>query len=242
MPYRRLPNTDSARLRSLRSIVSSNMDGIYNENPVAADTFYKISTLLPSYESAIINMRSNQSDHLNKNKEYPHLLRKSRLYISHFIQVLNMSIARGEIKPAARNFFGLSDYGARVPELNSESDILSWGKALIKGEAERTRQGATPLSNPSIALLKVWYEKFEEANYYKNTYLKNAARNQQNIIKLRKEADDLILKTWNEIESFYGTLPEATLRMKASKWGVVYVFRPYERERIEAMKNQPQLF
>ena len=241
MPYRRLPNTDTARLRALKAVLTANGSPDMNAQPVGNETLHRIDVFLPMFESVILNARSNKMMHLQKNKEYPYLLRKARLYTSHFIQVLNMAIARGEIKPSVRSFYGLTEYAGRVPDLNAESEVLSWGEAVIRGESERVRTGSSPMTNPSIAVVKVWHEKLEEAYYYKSTYQKSAARTLQDIARRRVEADDLILRAWNEIEAFYADLPEEMLREKASVWGVVYVYRPYERERMNLPTPAPTI-
>ncbi|MDD4031774.1 MAG: hypothetical protein PHS48_00850 [Bacteroidales bacterium] len=232
MPYRRLPNTDTARLKALKAVLTANRDPEIIDQPVGNETLVKIDSFLPQYESVILNFRSNKSMHLQKNKEYPYLLKKARLYISHFIQVLNMAIARGEVKSSVRSYYGLMNHEGRVPDLNAESEVLSWGKAVIEGEKERVKMGSSPMTNPSIAVVKVWYEKLEEAYYYKTTYQKSAARTLQIIVQRRSEADDLILRAWNEIETFYMDLPEGMMRDRAALWGVVYVYRPYERTRM----------
>ena len=45
---------------------------------------------------------------------------------------------------------------------------------------------------------------------------------------MRKEADEIILNLWNEVETTYSDLEEDQKRSKAEKYGLVYVFRKGE--------------
>ena len=40
---------------------------------------------------------------------------------------------------------------------------MSWGKRIIEGEEFRIRKGASPITNPTIAVVKVRFENFLEA-------------------------------------------------------------------------------
>ncbi len=246
MPYRRLPNTDSARLRALRAASDKGCSVHVSKLAFSQETLLRVQTLLPTFDAAISNFRINQAMHLAKNKEYPNLLKKAKLYVSHFIQVVNMAIARGELKPEIRDFYGLSEYDGRVPDLNTETDLLFWGKQIVSGETERMQKGQPPITNPSIALVKVWFEQFCDAHYYKATHHKSNSRVLRDIASLRREADDLILNLWNEVEAHYEELPDEMMREWATTYGVVYVYRPHEvqkaaREEVKKMST-PSLF
>lgn len=204
------------------------------------ETLQLVQTLLPNFDAAISNFRINQAMHLAKNKEYPNLLKKAKLYVSHFIQVVNMAIARGEIKSEIREFYGISEYDGRVPDLNTEADLLLWGKKIVTGETERMQKGQPPITNPSIALVKVWFEQFCDAHYYKVTHNKSASRVLRNIAALRRDADDLILNLWNEVEAHYQELPDEMMREWAATYGVVYVFRPHELKNAAKREQQTQ--
>ena len=48
---------------------------------------------------------------------------------------------------------------------------------------------------------------------------------------MRKEADELILAIWNEVESKFNTLSEERKREECEKYGLVYFFRKGELEK-----------
>ena len=228
MPYRRLPNTDSARLKSLKSAHVKGKDLPPFKLAFSPSSFMKIKSVLPLFENAIYEHKNSLNIQAEKNKEYQHRLKKVRLYISHFIQVVNMAISRGELMANSRADFGLEADEKRVPHLNSEEEIIEWGDRLIEGERKRRMKGLNPITNPTIAVLKVHYDKFMEYYNYQKSLKMRSQRAQEQLNVMRAQVDLVIQQIWNEVEGTYGDLPEEMRREKASDYGLVYVFRKNE--------------
>lgn len=228
MPYRRLPNTDSARLKSLKSAHDKGKDLPPFKLAFSPSSFMKIKSVLPLFENAIYEHKNSLNIQAEKNKEYQNRLKKVRLYISHFIQVVNMAISRGELMISSRADFGLEEDEKRVPNLNSEEEILEWGSILIEGERKRRMKGLNPITNPTIAVLKVHYDKFLEYYNYQKSLKMRSQRAQEQLNQMRAQVDLVIQQIWNEVEGTYGDLPEEMRREKASDYGLVYVFRKNE--------------
>lgn len=228
MPYRRLPNTDSARLKSLKSAHVKGKDLPPFKLAFSPSSYMKIKSVLPLFENAIYEHKNSLNIQAEKNKEYQHRLKKVRLYISHFIQVVNMAISRGELMANSRADFGLEADEKRVPHLNSEEEIIEWGHKLIEGERKRRMKGLNPITNPTSAVLKVHYDKFMEYYNYQKSLKNRSQRAQDQLNEMRAQVDLVIQQIWNEVEGTYGDLPEEMRREKASDYGLVYVFRKNE--------------
>ncbi|BAX79940.1 hypothetical protein [Labilibaculum antarcticum] len=237
MPYRRLPNTDLARVRALKSA----LDISYRTNRFKlAFSFVllqKVETFLPHYELAIRNHRQALSQQSIKSKQYNEKLRKARLYVSHFIQVLNFTIIRGEMKPEIREFYGLKTSSKAAPSLLQDAKVIEWGEKLMKGEQERMRTGGNPIYSPSIALVRVNCENFKEAFNDQKILQNNTHRFSEKVAEYRAEADSLILTLWNEVEAKFADLSDEEKRGKASDYGIVYVWRKGEKEKLEQVKQ-----
>ena len=164
MPYRRLPNTDSARLRAMQKALSKSEDVLPMDLPYSAATLQELRYFLPEFNQAIMMQRDVFERQTSKNKQHQESFRKARLYISHFIQVLNFAIARGEMKPDTRKYFDLPSDETKLPQLNTERDVIEWGQKLIDGEQKRLSEGLSPVTNPTIARVKVHYEDFVRLN------------------------------------------------------------------------------
>ncbi|RKE03273.1 hypothetical protein [Marinifilum flexuosum] len=237
MPYRRLPNTDSARVRALKAALSISMRVNRFDLAFSYSLYQRIETFLPHYELAIRNHRQALSQQSSKSKEYNEKLRKARLYVSHFIQVLNFCIIRGEMKPEVREFYSIRKNSKATPSLLKDSKVIEWGEKLVKGEQERTRMGGNPIYSPSIALVRVNCENFKQAFNYQKTLQNNTHRFSEKVSEFREDADKLILDLWNQVEKKFGSLTDEEKRAKCSEYGVVYVWRKGEREKLEQVKQ-----
>ena len=231
MPYRRLPNTDAARLKALQLAFQKGKELPPFKLAFSQSAFYRVQSFLPNFERVVRLYKDTCTATIVKNKEYPVSFRKARLYISHFIKVMNMAIARGELNPSNRAFYGIDEADSNVPDITNEAELMKWGEQLIAGETQRMRKGMTPISNPTIAVVKVRYEQFINALHSKSINQKNKIRIQDDVNALRTQADDIILTVWNEVEKSFAALPDDEMREKAAAYGVSYVFRNYEMQR-----------
>ncbi len=177
---------------------------------------------------AIQEHRTSLNNQADKNKEYQKRLKKARLYISHFVQVVNMAITRGDLVGDTLDYFDLPDEDKKVPSLNSEEEVICWGKKLIEGERNRLQRGLSPITNPTIAVLKVHYDKFMEYHNYQKSLKKRSQKAQDQLNEKRTAVDGLIQQLWNEVEETFQDLPEEIRREKATDYGLVYVFRKNE--------------
>ncbi len=228
MPYRRLPNTDNARLKALRAAYKKGKDLPPFKLAYTQSTFQRIQLFIHNFEQAIQRYKSVYDIQIDNSKEYGSTAKKARIYISHFIQVVNMAIQRGELKPSVRLFYGLEEDASSIPPLTTEKDLLRWGKKIIDGETQRISKGMSPIANPTIALVKVRYENFEEMYKQQKIFQQNTARAQAELESTRKIADDIILNIWNEVENTFKDLPDDLRREKSKEYGLVYVYRKNE--------------
>lgn len=231
MPYRRLPNTDSARLRALKRAVEMSKDIPPFRLAFSMKTLVKIQGFLPIFENSISHQRQTLVNQTEKAKSNQDTARKARLYITHFLKVMNMAIARGEMPAETRSFYGIASDDSSVPSLTTENELVAWGKRIIDGEEYRIRKGNSPVTNPTIAVVKVRYEKFLETRNHYRTINRRATECVNKTSEMRSAADELITSLWNEIETSYSSLPEDEKRAQTEKYGLVYVFRKNEMVR-----------
>lgn len=231
MPYRRLPNTDSARIRALKRALEKGSEIAPHELAFSQSTLMRIRSFLPEYEQAVSQQRNYQKTQIERNKKFQEVVKKSRIYLSHFIQVMNMAILRGEMKPGIREFYGLNQTDKKVPSLNTEKDLMKWGKRIIEGEESRLAAGASPITNPTIALVKVHYQEFIRAWQDQKYYNEISNKAHEKVSKLRQDANQLIVDLWNQIEKAFENFNPEEARQKASDYGVKYVYRKNEQLR-----------
>lgn len=228
MPYRRLPNTDSARLRALKRAVEISKVIPPFRLAFSMKTLVKIQAFLPMFENSISHQRQTLVNQTEKARANQDTARKARLYITHFLKVMNMAIARGEMPPETRSFYGIASDDSSIPSLTTENELVAWGKRIIDGEEYRIRKGNPAVTNPPVAVVKVRYEKFLETRNNYKTSNRRATECVNKTSDMRTDADDLITILWNEIEASFDAQPEEEKRANAEKYGLVYVFRKNE--------------
>ncbi len=232
MPYRRLPNTDQARLRAINTAILMGQKKTVEELAFSANTLNRLRNFFPGFETNLIHHKLARSQQDKNSRTYLETAKKARIYISHFIQILNFSIQRGDMKSEVRNFYKMGG-DKKSPSLILESELLEWGKKMIEGEHQRVLHGGNPLYNPSIAVVKVKFDQFVDAYHFQKTLQSNTVRWTQKVSGMRAEADEIILDIWNEVEEYFESYPEEIKRERAAEYGVVYVFRPMEKQRLD---------
>ena len=238
MPYRRLPNTDNARIKALKKAHEIGTELPPFKLAFSQAMYHQVKSILPAFENAIVDYRNSMNLHAEKNKEYHSKLKKAKLYISHFIQVVDMAIARGDLKPRVRSFYGLNMDERKLPSMNSEEELIKLGKQLIEGERERKLKGRAPITNPTIALVQVYFDKYMEAYNHQQSLKNRSSAAHDKLEDMREKIDGIIQQAWNEIEDTFKDLPEEIRREKAAEYGVVYVFRKNELQGLNLFQSE----
>jgi hypothetical protein len=240
MPYRRLPNTDTSRIRAMRIALEKGKEMPPHKLAFPSKTVIKLEKFLPQFERSIKLYRDNLSSQNKKNREYYETVKKARIYLTHFIRVMNMAIFRGELPAETRAFYGLATDEANVPFLNTENELLSWGRRIIEGEEFRIKKGGNPITNPTIAVVKVRFGNFLDALNHHKSLSKKTMEHGEKIVTLRSEADEIILHIWNEVEKTHHIHPEELRKELCEKYGLVYFYRKNEIEKIKISRAQDQ--
>ena len=230
MPYRRLPNTDQARLRALRTAIKMEEQNGYNNHILSFKKVLDARNFLAQFEQQQRIYQQSLENQVKANRHYQQMISNARMYISHFLQVFNMSVIRGEIKKEHKKLYQLDPDNHTVPDLSTEQSVLEWGRRVIEGENERIKNGGMPIYNPTIAKVKVHYDVFKEYKSSQKIYQQTTNRNWEELVALRKQGDEIIIQLWDEIEEHFKTLPPYTRLQKCREYGVIYYYRKGEEE------------
>jgi hypothetical protein len=241
MPYRRLPNTDTARIKAMRIALEKGKELPPHKLAFSSKTVIRLQKFLPHFEHSIKLYHQSLVSQNKKTRDYNEILRKARIYLTHFIRVMNMAIFRGDLPSETRAFYGLATDESTVPSLNTENELMSWGRRVIEGEEFRIRKGGSPITNPTIAVVKVRFENFIEALNHHNTLAKKTFDYIEKNNNLRKEADEIILQLWNEVENAHSSLPEEIRKIQSENYGLVYFYRKNELLKANAVEVQNQI-
>ena len=213
MPYRRLPNTDQARIRALKSAVGKGDVYNVNELAISLNTLSEARNFLSKFEIAHNYYAQCYDNQVKESPKHQSNVKTARLYISHFIQVLNLSVLRSEVKPIHKKLYCLPIDNYNVPDLTSEAAMVEWGKRIIEGERKRTSQGGVPIYNPTIAKVKVHYDIFVDSYERQKALQVLTNRSLEGLATMRTRADELILDIWNQVEEKFRNISPNELRL-----------------------------
>lgn len=234
MPYRRLPNTDQARLRALRTAVQFSEKQNYSTQVINYKTILEARNYLNVFEKQLVQYQHALDNQVSANKRYQQIVHNARLYISHFIQVLNLSVIRADIKKDHKIFYHLDPNSHTVPDLTTEAALLQWGKAIIDGENERVRNGGLPIYNPAIAKVQVHFEVFKEYKTTQKMHQTSTNRTWEELVKLREKGDDIILEIWNQVEAKFKDEKPFSRLTNCQNFGLIFYYRKGEKELTKA--------
>jgi len=230
VPYRRLPKTDISRLNAISAALNMSETVEMNKLAFSSKHIHPLRNMFQNLESSKSQQDQTWSQLVRQNKSYQKKLSKTKVYLTHFLQVVNMCIAREELSPEVRKYFGVNPDDNRVPALINEEDILQKGRVVIDGENRRINEGGSPIMMPTIGKVNAWYEQFKEAYHSQKTVQKSNKRANDKIKLVREQSDALILDVWNDVEQYYADLPDEERREECSRYGLKYVFRKNEKK------------
>lgn len=235
MPYRRLPNTDNARIKALKAAIEKH-NSLFGQGVISLD-IRKMELMLRNFESAQLRYRDSLETQASSNRKFQKLVKNARLYISHFIQVMNLCVIRNEIKKEQKQLYSIDPENFTVPDLTSNDSLLYWGDSLIKGEQARLGQGGAPIYNPTIARVNVAFSQFKDAYFNQKTYQNTTSRQLDNLSEQRNDIDRILSTLWNQIEVAFENLPAKERLDRCKEYGVVYYLRKDEKEKDERENN-----
>lgn len=228
MPYRRLPNTDAARVKALKTAINKSAHTDYQELVISARNIQKAKTVVNEFERLCNRYKQTLDAQVKANRAFQKKIKNLRMYLSHFMQVLYMCVMRSEIKSVHLSLYGLPEDNAPLPQLTSNEQLLEWGEKIINGEEARNAKGGVPIYNPTIAKVKVMYSIFKEAYQSQQIHQKNTNRVQLEVAEYRHTVDELILNIWDEVEKSSSGFAEKKRLEHNRAYGVIYYYRKGE--------------
>lgn len=229
MPYRRLPNTDNARIKALKTAINKCSNTDFNDVVVSMKTLYRAKNVVGKFERMCNQYKQTLETQIRANKAFQRQIRNARMYLSHFVQVLNLSVIRDEIKEHNLSMYGLEQSELLVPDLSTNELIIKWGQKIIDGEECRIAEGGVPIYNPTIAKVKVMYSIFRDGYQTQKIHQKSTTRTQNDVVNFRNQIDEVILDIWNQVEEANVDMAVEKKIDKNKEYGVVYYYRKGEK-------------
>ena len=220
---RKLPDSTPTRRAALKTAKAKRTSSPLATDVLRATTITALDTKQPVFENkcAALDVAIVNATKANALKDETKA--ELQLYSAHFIMVFNLMVRRGKADPQDRAYYGLDVSSDALPPMDTEADLRQVAENIVTGEANRVAAGGTAMSNPTAAevgtLLTTWLPLLADAS--EKGDLLDAAR--EEISSHTQELDLLILRIWDEVESYYNNETMESKRANAREWGVVYV-------------------
>ena len=232
MPYRRLPNTDAARVRSLETAINKMRNSDYYAPVLSPELNTKAQKKLQQFKEAVDRYLESLDTQVSFSKSEPYQtrLKNAKMYVSHFLTVFNMCVKRGEMRAADRAFYSIPEDSGELPDMSSDISVIRCCENTIRGEKSRISKGGIPIYNPTIAKVSVHYELFKEL-YDKQCELRQLTDETLLVVSLmRPQVDEVILDVWNSIESYFSDLSGEKKLKACREYGLIYYYRKGETD------------
>lgn len=230
MPYRRLPKTDKARLKALKTLLENN--DIYTVRDRFID-WKDINDARTAHDRLLTAVHQYEADKTAQGRgrsRIDQLQHNAYVYVSHFMQVLKMCVERGEIRRHSLELYSLPKDISMLPQIQSPTPLIEWGRRMVEGEKQRIKQGGRPIYNPTIGMVSTHLDIFIEA-YTKQRQLQQRTRDMERRLKdLRPDIDSLIERIWNQVEQHFMGDRVIDRVEECEKYGVKYYYRRKEKK------------
>jgi hypothetical protein len=228
MPSRRLPDSNPKRYRALRMINDRKTVTPPAEVPVTPPTVIRFDLFFPAYKAKILAVAAALSAQGAATALVKAAKQLGAWLVDDFYEALQRAIRRAEFNSDVRALYGLELSETNTPKIVTEQDVLDWGENAHDGETVRTGAGGAPITFPSLLQMDTAVNDFKTKNLTQAAAKTTYDNAQQALETDNTEADKLILKCWNEIETYFDEGDKPSMRRQAREWGVVYIPRKGE--------------
>lgn len=220
---RQLPKTDEGRNKALTTAKTKKDNTAAADMPLTAATITRLDAIQPSFKDKLQERNTALQSQSSLTALVKTVFTRCKMFVSHFIQGFNNGVDRAVFKPADRAFYGLDVSSDSVPKMSNNQDLTLWASNVITGEVKRIAAGGTKMPFPTSDEVQAELTDFSGKNTQHSTAKDAYDKSQEAVAKLRTEADAVILKVWDEVETFFNEDEPSSRRRKAREWGVVYV-------------------
>jgi len=220
---RRLPKSNPARLAALRAAADKKNTYLPGASFLTPTTDNRLDTILGQYESATTAINVSRVTLLDLTANKNVAMASCRMFTSHFLQTLTMAVDRNVFPKSVLAYYELTASSPTVPAMNSEGQVNAAALATINGETLRTGAGGIAIPFPAISEVQAEYNTFHQLLMQQTVAADQLDNAQETRSSLNTEADAVIKKVWDEVETYYNEEAIQSKRANAREWGVVYI-------------------
>lgn len=148
---------------------------------------------------------------------------KLQMINSHYIQVFNFMIDEEIFPKEYRSFFNIPVTSGAVPPQRNGDDVKQLAEDIITGEAAMIAAGGTALLFPTVANVTAALTAYNTAATTQSNAKEETDIAEEALAALMPDARKVMVKVWDEVETYFNEETIESRRVNAREWGVVYV-------------------
>lgn len=200
------------------------VDETIQENiPFSKNTLNNLKIAQKEYSLLVSNQNSALSKQTGSTKETDDAIDIAVMFERDYLDAILKGIKRKTFDLSVKPLYNLELNRKKLPLINSANLVTFWGENIKDGYDAQVAKGQRVVTFPTME------EVLEKANdvtakkslasNFKLEYIKTEIA----IREAKKAIDRLILKMWNECETFFNDGNRAEMRQKCKLWGVKYM-------------------
>lgn len=140
-----------------------------------------------------------------------------------YFKSINNGIDMELIPLQARADYGLDITNKHLPDLTSDDKLTNWADEIELGDVKRVADGGIVFNLPTITDFIAVHADFKVAFASLSKAQSDLTAAQIVVNNLKPEIHNIILRTWNEVETTFSELDASTARAASRPWSVLYV-------------------
>ena len=219
---RRLPDSTDGRKTALDKAKNKNDNLPLGTVILSAATVTRLNAQQPLFQTAVNELMTATANSTNATALKSAAQGVAEMLSSHYYQALNNAIARGVYPSSVRAFYGLDVNSGAVPEMTTEDLVKQWGERVSSGETALVAAGHAAIPFPSEPQVRAKVIDYKTKLTTQSSMMDITDLKQEAITALNDQADKVIKKVWDEVETYHNEEPLPSMRANAVQWGVVY--------------------
>lgn len=222
---RRLPQSVAARMIALQRAKTKRDSLPSGANFLTNQTSTRLDAIHAGYGSAVVAVNSATAVASQATVEKNEAKESCYLTTRHYLGNIMNAVERKEsgFPRSILNYYEISPHNPKLPDMSNESLTLYVATLTVEGDAQRVTAGGPAGAFPSIAQVESARDLFTSKNSAHSNRSDDLDRAREHLDGLNTEADAVIKKVWDEVETFFNEETPESKRSSAREWGVVYV-------------------
>ena len=220
---RRLPNSNIGRNSALRKALEKQLSIPAPDRFLTNQTNTRLVAIQPLYKTKFDAIDVALANWSLAASEKQHAAINLEIYVKAYLDQVINGVKMKKIPKEKKPLWGLEVGNDNYPAMDNETELRNAADKVISGDAAWISGGGAALTWPTIAEVTTLRDDFVAADTATSTQKDAYDTALEAVDTLNTEANGVIKKVWDEVETRYNEEEPASKRDNAREWGVIYI-------------------